>query len=80
MLCVAAERSFQHKGWKLLKNKDKNEGWRKNKERIIIDSHNNIITVDNISHFCREKSLDRYKFDKMLKGKIKQYEGYKLYE
>jgi hypothetical protein len=44
----------------------------------ILDKNNNILSVKNISQFCREKGLNRNSFQALISGKIKQYHGYKL--
>ena len=44
----------------------------------IIDENNNIISVKNISQFCREKELNRNSFQALVSGKIKKHHGYKI--
>lgn len=72
-------KSLVYKGWKLPLS---SEEFKKNKElklgkktKVLFD--NKIIEIKNISAFCRDNNLNLNNFYSMLKGKIKEYKGFK---
>jgi hypothetical protein len=74
-------KSLTYKGWTLPMtdeelNLKKAEKLGKNIE--ILDANNNIISVKNISQFCRARGLNRNSFQALVSGKINKYHGYKI--
>lgn len=44
----------------------------------VVGPDGNLMTIDNLSKFCKENGFSFFKFKRMLKGITPSYEGYKL--
>lgn len=44
----------------------------------VVGPDGNLMTIDNLSKFCKENGFSFFKFKRMLKGITASYEGYKL--
>jgi hypothetical protein len=72
-------KSLSYKGWRLPLS---NEEFKKRQElklgkKTKVLFNNKIIEIKNISAFCRNNDLNLNNFYSMLKGKIKEYKGFK---
>lgn len=72
-------KSLSYKGWRLPLS---NEEFKKRQElklgkKTKVLFNNKIIEIKNISAFCRDNDLNLNNFYSMLKGKIKEYKGFK---
>jgi len=72
-------KSLNYKGWRLpLSNEElKKQQELKLGKKIKVLFNDKIIEIKNISAFCRDNNLNLNNFYSMLKGRIKEYKGFK---
>lgn len=64
-----------HKGWKLPETNLK-----KREHNIVLSPNNEIFTIKNITHFCKERDLSASHLVKVLNKKRKHHRGWTIYK